>query len=55
MLLFIRLKLEKENKIVSENFYWNGLREGNYQEIAKLPKVKLNIETQSYKKMTNGF
>jgi hypothetical protein len=52
---FIRLKLEKENKLISENFYWNGLKEENYQEIAKLPKVKLDITTKSIRKNSKWF
>ena len=52
---FIRLRLEKENKIVSENFYWNGLQEENYQEISKLPKVKLDIKTESIQKNEKWF
>lgn len=47
---FIRLKLEKAHKLVSENFYWNGLQEDNYQDIANLPKVKLDVSTKSIQK-----
>lgn len=52
---FIRLKLEKDKKLVSENFYWNGLEEGNYQQITKLPKVKLGLKTKSTKKNRKWF
>ncbi len=52
---FIRLKLEKEHKLISENFYWTGLEEGDYKEIAKLPKVKLDILTSSFKKNGKWF
>jgi hypothetical protein len=52
---FIRLKLERENKIISENFYWNGLQEENYQEIGKLPKVKLDIKTKTNQKDGKWF
>jgi hypothetical protein len=47
---FIRLKLEKEEKLISENFYWNGLNGGNLQAIRKLPKIKLDQVTNSVKK-----
>jgi len=30
---------------VSENFYWRGLNGDNYQELRKLPKVKLQAAT----------
>ena len=46
---FIRLKLEKEGKLISENFYWNGLKDGNVQAIRNLPKVKLDAVTNSVK------
>jgi hypothetical protein len=52
---FIRLNLEKENKLISENFYWNGLQEENYQEITKLPKAKLDVETRSIRKDGKWF
>jgi hypothetical protein len=38
---FIRLKLARGNETVSENFYWRGLEEGNYQALRQIPKVKL--------------
>jgi hypothetical protein len=36
---FIRLKLTRGGKIVSENFYWRGLDEYNYQALRDLPKA----------------
>jgi Glycosyl hydrolase 2 galactose-binding domain-like/Exo-beta-D-glucosaminidase Ig-fold domain/Glycosyl hydrolases family 2/NedA-like, galactose-binding domain len=42
---FIRLRLERKNKIISENFYWRGLEENNFKELRNLPKVKLNANT----------
>ena len=47
---FIRLKLEKGKELISENFYWNGLEEGNVKAIRDLPKIKLNEATKVVKK-----
>jgi hypothetical protein len=47
---FIRLKLEKGKELISENFYWNGLKEGNVKAIRDLPKIKLNEATKVVKK-----
>jgi hypothetical protein len=47
---FIRLKLRKENELISENFYWNGLLDGNVQAIRNLPKIKLDVVTKTIKK-----
>jgi hypothetical protein len=42
---FLRLKLMRDNEIVSENFYWRGLEQGNYQAFRKLPEVRLESKT----------
>ncbi len=42
---FIRLKLEKDGKIISENFYWRGLEEGNFKAIRDIPDVNLESST----------
>lgn len=47
---FIRLKLEKNNKIISENFYWKGLNGGEMKELASLPKVNLTVVTTTRNK-----
>jgi hypothetical protein len=47
---FTRLRLLKGKKLVSENFYWNGLKEGNVKDIRYLPKIKLDVATKSVKK-----
>ncbi|MDZ7260630.1 MAG: discoidin domain-containing protein [candidate division KSB1 bacterium] len=47
---FLRLKLMRGDEIVSENFYWRGLEEGNYQAARNLPKVTLNSKTQMKRK-----
>jgi hypothetical protein len=51
---YIRLKLQKENELISENFYWNGL-EGNVKAIRNLPKVKLEVKTKVVKKNDEWF
>jgi len=43
---FLRLKLMQGNEILSENFYWRGLEEGNYRAIRELPKVNLTVQTR---------
>lgn len=47
---FIRLKLLKDKKILSENFYWKGTQEYNYQALFQIPKVKLATKTTIIKK-----
>ena len=42
---FIKLSLKKGNNIISENFYWRGLEDGNYQALNQLPVVKLKNST----------
>jgi hypothetical protein len=44
---FLRLKLLRGNKTVSENFYWRGLEEGNYRALRNLPKVTLETEVKA--------
>ena len=42
---FLRLKLTRGTQLVSENFYWRGLEEGNFRALRELPKVKLEAAT----------
>ena len=44
---FIRLKLGRDGDIVSENFYWRGLEEDNYQAIRTLPAVEVEATTRT--------
>jgi beta-galactosidase/beta-glucuronidase len=44
---FIRLRLMRGGEVVSDNFYWRGTEEGNYQALRQLPKVDLQATTQS--------
>lgn len=42
---FIKLTLKKGDKLLSDNFYWRGLEDGNYQALNELPDVKLDTKT----------
>jgi hypothetical protein len=42
---FLRLQLKRGADIVSENFYWRGVEEGNFRALRDLPKVKLAAST----------
>jgi hypothetical protein len=39
---FIKLTLMKGKEILSENFYWRGLEDGNYRALRDLPKTSIN-------------
>ncbi len=43
---FIKLTLVERSKTISENFYWRGLEDGNYQALRNLPKVELESSTR---------
>jgi beta-galactosidase/beta-glucuronidase len=42
---FIKLILKEGDKSISENFYWRGLIDGNYQALRDLPVIKLQSKT----------
>lgn len=42
---FIKLILTENDKVISDNFYWRGLEDGNYQALNNLPKVNLENNT----------
>lgn len=42
---FIRLSLREGDEVVSDNFYWRGVEDGNYQALNKLPLVRLEDAT----------
>jgi hypothetical protein len=44
---FIRLTLKEKNKIISENFYWRGIEDGNYQALNDLPIAELEKSTKA--------
>jgi hypothetical protein len=52
---FIKLKLNKGALPLSENFYWAGSPKGNYQEISKLPKTKLEVNSKPVFKKGKWF
>ena len=43
---FIKLTLKEGDKIISDNFYWRGLIDGNYQALNSLPVIKLQNDTK---------
>ncbi|MDR0995963.1 MAG: discoidin domain-containing protein [Tannerella sp.] len=47
---FIRLKLLKDGKAVSTNFYWRGKEDGNYKALLQVPKAKVDCATAIQKK-----
>ncbi len=42
---FIKLTLSEGNRIISDNFYWRGLEDGNYKALRKLPRIELTTTT----------
>jgi hypothetical protein len=42
---FIRLKLTRDGQLASENFYWRGLEDGNFQQLRELPRAPLDANT----------
>jgi hypothetical protein len=44
---FIRLTLTRAGNTVSDNFYWRGTEEGNYQAISQLSKVCVEVSTRA--------
>jgi hypothetical protein len=42
---FIRLELKRAADVVSENFYWRGLEDANFQALRSMPKVPLEAAT----------
>ena len=46
---FIKLTLKQDDKTISENFYWRGLIDGNYQALNSLPVITLQNITKTEK------
>lgn len=42
---FIRLRLLDADRVVSENFYWQGTEEGNFQALRHMPKANVQAQT----------
>jgi beta-galactosidase/beta-glucuronidase len=38
---FLRMELRSGSDVVSQNFYWRGLQDGDYRAIRELPQVRL--------------
>jgi hypothetical protein len=47
---FLRLRLTRGEKLVSQNFYWRGVEESNYRALRELPKVKVEAGTKVERK-----
>jgi len=43
---FIKLTLSKDRKVLSDNFYWRGLEDGNYRVLNELPQVTPDSKTK---------
>lgn len=52
---FLRLKLKKNNDIISENIYWRGLEENNYKAIHSVPGINLETSTSIEKQADKWF
>jgi hypothetical protein len=50
---FIKLTLKEGDETISENFYWRGLEDGNYQALRDLPVVKIESRTKVEKSGDN--
>jgi hypothetical protein len=46
---FIKLTLEENGQIVSDNFYWRGKEEGNFKALNQVPQIKLTNVTSAIK------
>ena len=44
---FIRLRLSRGTEPISDNFYWRGTAIGNYRALRTLPKVPLQVTTET--------
>ena len=44
---FVRLKLIRDGRTQSENFYWRGLEEGIFTALRELPRVTLRVSTRA--------
>lgn len=47
---FIRLVLSENGSAVSENFYWEGVEEGNYTALRELPAAKVKMSSSFSRK-----
>ena len=42
---FLRTELKRGGDVISENFYWRGVQEGDYRALRDLPKAALHAST----------
>ncbi|NQU87810.1 MAG: beta-glycosidase, partial [Mariniphaga sp.] len=42
---FIKLSLTEGDKVISDNFYWKGIEEGNFQALNSIPSVDIEAKT----------
>jgi beta-galactosidase/beta-glucuronidase len=42
---FLRMELKRGGDVISENFYWRGVQEGDYRALRDLPKAALHAST----------
>jgi hypothetical protein len=52
---FIRLELHQGTKLLSENFYWRGVEEGNYQALRALAKTTVTDSTDKERRGDRWF
>ena len=52
---FLRLQLTRGSEILSQNFYWRGMEEGNFRALRNLPKVNLSVATHSEQRGSTWF
>lgn len=43
---FIKLTLMEKGKVISDNFYWRGIEDGNFQALKDLPEVKIENSSE---------
>lgn len=41
---FVKLVLKENGKVIADNFYWEGVKEGNWQAIHKMAPAKLDVK-----------
>lgn len=43
---FLRLRLSKNGQLISDNFYWRGVQDGNFQALRTLGKARLAVNSK---------
>ena len=52
---FLRLRLYKEETLLSENIYWQPLKNGDLSVLRKIPDIEPDITTKSSRKNGNWY